>query len=137
MTAPLWLPAQGRSMWPLGPPLELCVLPVDLLQLRPGDLVALVGHRPGEIWVHRLVAVTPTTLVTRGDTLAVADPPWPLTALVGRVTALRCGPLVLPVPTGGLPAEAWRAIGRAWANVAPGLRSRWRKLGRRAAGRKC
>lgn len=56
----------------------------QLQELRPGEIV-VVEERPGQLLTHRLVQVNAERFLTRGDRFMVLDPPWPHSALVGRV----------------------------------------------------
>ena len=73
----------------------LTVEPVPLAAIRPGDVVVCRGREevgePDEI-VHRVVAVAPGRLVTRGDNSPCVDS-VPVTGdtLLGRVTHVRRG----------------------------------------------
>jgi hypothetical protein len=79
------LPATGTSMRPLLPPGgNVTVHPVRLDEVRLGDVVVVVGAT-GTLVAHRLMRVTPTSLVLRGDAMPDDDPPVPHAALVGRV----------------------------------------------------
>jgi hypothetical protein len=125
MTALVWHPVAGRSMWPLGPPLQAGVryVPVDCLQI--GDIIAFIaGHRP-VLWVHRVVRFEANGIVTRGDTNGFDDVPVPFAAVLGRVEALRLGPLVLPIAQAGVFAPLQRGAGLGWSRVAPRLRQAW------------
>lgn len=124
----VWYPLQGRSMWPLGPPWQAGVVPVPLRDLQPGQIVAFLGDRPGLVLLHRVVAIATDGLQTRGDTRETADPWLPASALLGRLEALRLGPLVVPVPHEGVAGTLLRRVGQGWSRVAPGLRRTWRNL---------
>jgi len=129
-TVDLWLPLRGRSMWPLGAPLEAGVAHTPWQDLRRGDVVAFVGPRLGTALFHRVHAIASDSVQTRGDTCPRPDPPLPHAALLGRVVAFRAGPVVFPVAVHGPAASAWRQVGLAWSQIAPHLRrpwSMWRK----------
>lgn len=98
------------SMRPLlRPGDELAVAPVTLADLRPGNLVVRAAP-DGSFVIHRLLALKDGMLLTRGDSLPGADPPWPADQLAGRVIA------------------AWRA-GRPIQ-----MQARWIWVGRLLAG---
>jgi hypothetical protein len=82
----LWLPVEGRSMWPtIHPPARV-------------QLAAAVRPRPGEVWafvdaggaivVHRCDRRAGAGYVFRGDGLHRADPWVPVERIVGRVVAV-------------------------------------------------
>jgi hypothetical protein len=80
----LRLRVSGRSMAPLLQPGDfLDVQAVGPQQLRLGDVVVL--QDAAGFLTHRLVAIQGQQLLTKGDALALLDPPLPPTALVGRV----------------------------------------------------
>ncbi len=85
--------------------------------------------------LHRVISVRGDRLETRGDTNHRADPPVPRLAVMGKLAALRWGPLVLRWPDHGLPVWLLRRLGLGWAQVAPSLRSGWAQVRRR--GQKC
>ena len=127
MSALVWHAIRGRSMWPLGPPLQAGVAPVVARDLQPGEVVAFIaGHAP-VLWVHRVVRVDADGLITRGDTNDMDDPRVPFSAVLGRVEAVRLGRLVLPVPRLGPLGQLHRRLGGAWAKLAPTLRRRYRQ----------
>lgn len=78
------LPATGWSMRPLiAPGGVVRIEPARAADVRPGDIVVVdVG---GRLVCHRLVYKTADRVVTRGDATAIADPPQPLDAVIGRV----------------------------------------------------
>jgi hypothetical protein len=82
----LWLPVDGRSMWPtIRPPARV-------------RLVAAAGPRPGEVWafveageaivVHRCERRAGPGYVFRGDGLPGPDPWVPAQRLIGHVVAV-------------------------------------------------
>jgi signal peptidase I len=111
----------------------LTLEPATLASIRPGDVVVYRGHSPTDEptdVVHRVVAVTPGGLVTRGDnnpgvdnSLVTQD------ALVGRVTHRERGGRVRRAGAGRWGAIQLRAR-RAWRRM---WRLGWRLL--RAVGR--
>jgi hypothetical protein len=125
-----WYTLSGRSMWPLAAPWQAGVVRVPFEDLRRGDLVATLGVRPGEVWIHRVASLGQDELQTRGDTRATADTPIAASAVLGRVAQLRLGAVTLPVPASGLSGAAVRSAGLAWARVAPALRVGWGRLRR-------
>ncbi len=77
---PLTLEAVGHSMWPLiqhGD--RIVVQPPAPLQL--GDLVLIDLH--DRLVLHRVIAITPTHITTKGDAVPHADPPIAATAILG------------------------------------------------------
>jgi hypothetical protein len=87
---PVQLTAQGRSMWPF-------LLPGDVLTLTPGPRarlgdVVLVEHPGVEFGlVHRVVAVLPRRVLTKGDALPRTDG-WVVRGrVIARVTQVRRG----------------------------------------------
>ena len=108
-----WVEAASHSMSPLIQPGDrLRVSALGPTGARPGTIVA---YRRGEaLIVHRLLAVTPAGLVTKGDALTDHDVPVAAGEIVGRVTAIRS-------PSGrllDLERAPWPRIGRALAHVA-------------------
>ncbi|HUS63502.1 MAG TPA: S24/S26 family peptidase [Kofleriaceae bacterium] len=126
-----WLAARLRAG--LGAELELRGFSMTP-GLRDGDhlQVAPLGERlpsPGEILVarlgtrlvtHRLVAVAGGRATLRGDACRRDDPPIETSSLLGRVVAVRRGPLRLSPPPRGCPAAWRRALGqiREWLREA-------------------
>ncbi len=123
-----WFSAAGRSMWPLAAPLELGVTAVPSWQLQVGDVVAVVGQRPGTAIFHRIVAIHGELLQTRGDTQHRVDPLLPRHAVIGRVEAIRLNSKEISLPVHGLPARWTRRLGLAWGQIAPNLRDQWRRV---------
>lgn len=121
-----WFPLEGRSMWPLAAPWQVGVGDRSD-SLHPGDLLAVIGDRPGTVLVHRLVQIDGDRLILRGDTNGYDDTPVPRGALVGRVRALRLGRIVLTEPRQDATLGLLRQSGIAWARLAPQLRAalRW------------
>ena len=85
---------RGRSMLPVLRPLDqIGVEPLGPVSPRRGDVIAF--RPPGEKYAvaHRVLAVRPEGLLTRGDNCASSDP-WLVgpKAVLGRVTfAMRSG----------------------------------------------
>lgn len=72
------------------------VEPVTVAELRRADIV--VYERQTRLIVHRLLAILEhpdrgVRLIVRGDSHRACDPPVPAHALLGRVAAVRSGPL--------------------------------------------
>ncbi len=113
-------------MWPLASPWQVAVGSRDD-PLQPGDLLAVIGNRPGTVLVHRLVQIDGDRLILRGDTNSYDDTPVPRDALVGRVRALRLGRIVLTEPRQDATLGLMRQLGIGWARLAPHLRAavRW------------
>jgi len=107
MKAPVWIPLQGNSMAP-------ALMDGDLLRLEPvagrvntGDVVVL---RLARGWaVHRVISRRHTPLVTRGDACVSTDRPGPLKLVLFRVTRVRRGGKLLPVPPSH---PSWRLLWR-------------------------
>lgn len=142
---------RGKSMLAVFRPGDhLDVRPVSLPEVRRGDVVLFRPLQPGredDVVVHRVVAVLPEGLVTRGDTNRRPDVPLVTAAnLLGRVVARERKGWRLPVLGGeaglalvrlllGLRRVSRRArrallpLGRgAWRRLraSPLLRSLWR-----------
>ena len=76
--------ATGDSMYPSirsGDTLEL--EPADPADLRIGDVVLVRAQRG--LTAHRIVAITPESVITRGDNCLRRDPSVPFSAVIGRV----------------------------------------------------
>jgi len=82
----------GASMSPLiriGDQVQARIVGLDAL--RPGDIVVMVS--PGGVWLtHRFIRWLRdgdgACLLTKGDRSLTLDPPWPPTALIGRVEVI-------------------------------------------------
>lgn len=111
-------------MWPLAAPWQVGIRTVDG-DVKVGDVVGFLSDRPGRVVVHRVIDRDGDRVWTRGDTNLQADPPWPRTALLGRVVALRRGKLTINVPEHWVAQGIIRQLGRAWARIAPPLRQVW------------
>ena len=109
----------GISMNPLfreGDVLE--VAPYHRQEISIGDVVAFTHpERPGKI-IHRVVAVTPSGIITKGDNLAVVDD-WTLKPgdIQGKVVAIHRRGHTLPVP-GQAPASLHLLKVRRWCDRA-------------------
>ncbi len=86
----------GGSMWPwLRPGDELLIRTAEFARLAPGEIVLF--SREGRLFAHRaLRRVRDTTsgrmqLLTKGDTLPVADAPVNEAEVLGRVSGVRRG----------------------------------------------
>jgi len=115
-----WYRLGGVSMLPLTAPVDALVARDGTLVA--GDIAAFIDRR-GRTIFHRVIEVRPDSYITRGDTNPWLDPVVPFDAMLGRVTALRVGPLVLRMPRHGRRARFARRLGLQWGRVAPGLRS--------------
>lgn len=120
-----WHRLSGVSMWPLTAPMQALVTAGEAL--RPGDIAVFIGQG-GELVFHRVMAVEQGALCTKGDTLADVDARVPMSAVIGRVTAVSWGPVSLTIRAKGRRSRALRGIGLAWGNVAPELRRRYVQL---------
>lgn len=57
--------------------------------MSPGDVAAFVHD--GHVLVHRVLAIAPPLVLTRGDAVVVPDPPVPLDRVFARVEAVQDG----------------------------------------------
>jgi hypothetical protein len=109
----------GTSMNPLfrqGDILE--VVPYDGQEIQVGDVVAFPNpKKPGKV-IHRVAAVKPWGLVTKGDNLAFVDD-WTLKPgdVLGQVVAIHRSGCTLPVPR-QVPASLYFLKGRRWCDRA-------------------
>ncbi|MEV0944030.1 S26 family signal peptidase [Micromonospora wenchangensis] len=102
------VPVTGSSMLPTITPGERVVLhPVPPAGVHPGEVVA-VRHRNGLI-LHRVLDRFGDRLITAGDNLSLADPPVPLTQVVGVARGVPARPAARPwSPVAGVgPVEVW------------------------------
>jgi Signal peptidase, peptidase S26 len=110
---------KGISMNPLfreGDMLE--VVPYHGREIELGDVVAFSPpEKPGKV-IHRVVAVKPGGLVTKGDNCVAVDD-WILTPgdILGKVVAIHRQGRVLPVPEQA-PASLYLLKGRQWCDRA-------------------
>ena len=116
-------------MFPLCRPLQAVVAPADEWQV--GDIAAYIGPRGSHLVFHRIIALEPAAVITRGDANAHPDEPVPRTALLGRVVRIELKGYGVDLPTTGPLARAQRGMGLAWGRAAPRLRGwlrrfRWR-----------
>ena len=118
-----WHTLAGRSMWPLGAPLCAGVRHVPQEAWAIGDLAAFVSDTAPRIVLHRVVQLRDDGLITRGDTNERDDPIVPWSAILGRVEAVRLGPVAWPIHGPGPVAELQRRIGISWSHIAPRLRA--------------
>lgn len=132
MTPLVWHPIAGRSMWPLGPPLQAGVRRVPAGQLQIGDIIAFIAAPRAVLWVHRVTELQTDGVVTRGDTNGFDDAPVPFAAILGRVEAVRWGALELPFAQFGALARLQRTVGRTWSHLAPPLRQAYARQKSRA-----
>lgn len=90
------------------------VVPVEPAALRPGDVV-LLGAGPRR-FLHRFLARRgdgpDAVLVCKGDRLRWPDPPWPVSALLGRAYAIEIDREVCPLRV---------SRGRRWCAWASGV----------------
>lgn len=78
----------GLSMLPaVWPGDVLAVSKCSPEPIEPGQIV--LYRRNGKLTAHRVVQVAHDHLLTRGDCVPSLDAPVPLSAMVGRVTAVR------------------------------------------------
>jgi hypothetical protein len=84
-----WVTFVGQSMHPtLREPEMLEVLPCREQPIRRGDVVFFPGEAPANLLVHRVIAIRPEGIVTRGDNCRRADVfITPHHAVIGRVEA--------------------------------------------------
>ena len=109
----LWVREGSRSMLPLiHPGEELRLAPLDSRRIRRGGLIAY--EREAQLVVHRVMAVTGSGVLAKGDALASPDPLVPWDRVVARVVALRRpdGRLV------DLEAFPWPLVDRLLAGIA-------------------
>jgi len=102
---------RGGSMWPLLRTGDwIRIEPTMTASLSRGDIA--VVHDERGVVAHRVVSVEP--LILRGDRLAANDPPYDPSALVGRVRALRRGPLAIDLDgvLGGALSRLSAIVGR-------------------------
>ncbi len=109
----------GISMNPLFREGDVCeFVPYQGLEIREGDVVAFPhpGQR-GNV-IHRVAAVKPWGIFTKGDNLAALDD-WVLRPgdILGKVVAIHRQSRTLPVP-GAAPATLYLLKGRAWCDRA-------------------
>jgi hypothetical protein len=83
----------GTSMYPtLKAPGFLEVRPYGKAKPRRGDVICFRAPGSGKMVIHRVMAVRPEGLITRGDNISHNDPDVvTLCAVVGRVDAIRKG----------------------------------------------
>jgi signal peptidase I len=74
----------GDSMYPVIHSGDyVLVEPVEMSAVRAGDVVLSLTARG--LTAHRVIAITATTITTRGDNAPAADPPFTAQQLLGRV----------------------------------------------------
>jgi signal peptidase I len=122
----------------------LAIEPVRVADVRHGDVVVYRGQKEAgesEEIVHRVVAITPDGLVTRGDNNPrVDDMPVSQEALLGRVTHVERAGRVHPVWGGRWGLLRLRAL-RFWRGARPaiarsGAPGRWGRARCSGAGRR-
>jgi hypothetical protein len=109
----LWVRQASASMLPLfRPGDELLLAPLESRTIPPGMLIGC--DRGTQLVVHRVMAVTGSGVIAKGDALASPDPLVPWDRVVARVVALRRpdGRLV------DLAAFPWPLVGRLLAGIA-------------------
>ena len=109
----LRLRVSGSSMLPALWPGDLLVIRrAPLAELSRGDLVLFL--RQGRFFVHRVLEVSASGLLTRGDALAAPDPPVSPQELLGRVISIwRNGRSAPPLPPGWLARSLACLVGRS------------------------
>jgi len=99
---------RGRSMIPTFRPGQLLYVRPDVQDISPGDMVVFAGSSNNNYVVHRVVSISSSGLITRGDNNSRFDPqPVESTRLIGRVEMVEDKGNVKPVPGGRL--RLWRA----------------------------
>lgn len=119
------LKVSGTSMLPsIWPGDVLTISPVDIADVIAGQIV--VFSRSSFLVTHRVICNSGSTLVTRGDSLPLADPPISKDELLGRVVSvLRNGRHIDLSPDWWHPIGCWiLRRSRFFARVLLGLRSR-------------
>jgi signal peptidase I len=111
----------GPSMAPTFRPGHLLYVRPEIKNPVPGDVVVFSDISQGGLVVHRVVVVTPTGLVTRGDHNLQCDGfPVPYRQVIGRVDASNYGGVIRSVAGGtqGLLAARvrWVALG-GWVKL--------------------
>jgi hypothetical protein len=108
---------RGASMNPLFREGDVCeLIPYHGLAIHPGDVVAFtVPETPGKI-IHRVVAVKPWGILTKGDNSPALDD-WVVKPgdILGKVVAIRRQGRTLPVPSQA-PASLFFLKGRQWCD---------------------
>ena len=74
-----------RPLFDIGDQIGLTA--VSLMELKQGDIITL--ETPTHLLTHRLYALTPTHVITRGDRVSTFDPPTRHEQLIGRVVIRR------------------------------------------------
>lgn len=77
--------ASGSSMSPLIQDGDSLTMIPPATRLRVGQIVA-VACGEEQLLVHRIVRITPTGLITRGDNCGSLDPPVPRNCILGCIT---------------------------------------------------
>jgi hypothetical protein len=99
----------GGSMYPVlrsGETITVQACEADTLEI--GDLLLV---RDGDrLFAHRLVARTASTLVLRGDSHWHADPPRPLSSLLGRIVAITRDGVTVAAPFACAPLDRLRGL---------------------------
>jgi hypothetical protein len=126
---------RGGSMRPTfgeGDLLEILACQLDAV--RVGDVIAILPPHGDHLVVHRVTALTPRGLRTRGDNNR-GDDNWLLQSehLIGRVVAAYCGERRRPVPgarVGRLRGRLARWLARLYRAAVPLLSLPYRALAR-------
>jgi signal peptidase I len=92
-STPFEVVLSGTSMYPtLKEPGFLEVRPYNSAKPRRGDVICFRTPGSGKMVIHRVMAVRPEGLITRGDNIPHNDPDViPLFSVVGKVDAIRKG----------------------------------------------
>ena len=90
------LKVTGASMLPaLWPGDVIAVQRCAFAELRPGQIV--LYRQEGKLTAHRIQRISPSHLITRGDSVPACDPPVGACGVVGRVASiLRNGRSIQP-----------------------------------------
>ena len=117
--ASLWIRIRGGSMMPAIPTDgEVRVVPLSARRIRVGDVV-LARTITGQPVLHRVRSLGEDHVQLKGDNLAVADDPLPMSEVIAIADAVRAGGRVAPIPA------APRAILQRLART---LRHLWRRM---------
>ena len=121
----------GSSMNPLFQEGDVVqVAPCDGLELLPGDVVAFVPPEQTGKVIHRVVAVHPRGIITKGDNVAAADD-WLLAPrdILGKVVSIHRQGRLIPVPRQP-PVSLYLLRVRRWCSLtlSPLLQPVYRRL---------
>tara|TARA_B100000579_G_scaffold413877_1_gene406967 strand:- start:69 stop:485 length:417 start_codon:yes stop_codon:yes gene_type:complete len=123
------IPLKGKSMWPITAPLIGVIEPTQ--SLKRGDLATFMNGCGTGVIFHRVTRCMPEGYITRGDTRYHSDGYIPRHAILGRITRIEYKGLGFNLPATGLWAHCQRAAGTTWSWLAPGLRTRVRRIKQR------